>query len=159
MEDGGLWWRAPISAFCWKECEHQELTELTLWDCFSNVFSITEFSLLKQKKIFYKNRENKQVSGTYLFTIDWASEETDFGFSESPSQHKCGHVIKLDNGNFAIQPNNRVLLFDPSFTTKFGELLTERKVNTHIFTAENTPKWKTEDSDNFFYDVENIQYG
>ena len=62
---------------------------------------------------------------------------------------------KLDNGNFAIQPNNRLRVFDPNFVTKQGQTVIERKVNTHIWTAENSPKWITEDNDNYEYGVIN----
>jgi hypothetical protein len=53
--------------------------------------------------------------GRYLFTLDWSEgdfNELDFGYASKPDQHKCGHVIQLDNGNFAIQPNNRMRVFD-----------------------------------------------
>jgi len=158
MEDGGIWWRMPISAFCWKECEHQELDELVLWDSFSYYVSCTQFEVLKSKKMQYISRRRNEYQGTYLFTLDWANEDGNvapLGFSENPGQHKCGHVIKLDNGNFAIQPNNRILLNDPSFSVKRGKMLIQRKLNTHNWTVENNWKWVTEDSDNYHYEVRN----
>ena len=52
MEDGGLWWRMPIHAFCWKEdAPEQELDELVLWDSFSYHVSSTCFPLLKNKNV------------------------------------------------------------------------------------------------------------
>ena len=98
--------------------------------------------------------------GRYLFTFDWAHSdynELNFGFSQKPDQHKAGHVIKLDNGNFAIQPNNRIKVFDPSFATKPNELVLQRKINSHIYTSENSPKWVTEDTDNYDYKVKEIK--
>ena len=80
-----------------------------------------------------------------------------FGVSEHPDQHKAGHVIQLDNGNFAIQPNNRIRVFDPSFATKPNEILLQRKINTHIYTVENSPKWVAEDSDSYEYKTEEIK--
>jgi hypothetical protein len=91
-----------------------------------------------------------------MFTLDWAHSdynEVNVGFSEEPDQHKSGHVIALDNGNYAIQPNNRVRVFDPSFTVKH-ELLIERKTNSRIYTVEDNPKWITEDSDRYDYNLE-----
>ena len=36
MTDGGLWWRAPISAFCTKPgVKELPLNELVMWDSFS----------------------------------------------------------------------------------------------------------------------------
>lgn len=96
--------------------------------------------------------------GTYLFTIDWCSGDpnvTDTGFSEAPDQAKCGHVIQLDNGNYAIQPNNRIKVFHPSFTVK-EEFVIPRKVNTNVWTVEDTAKWKTSDDDHYNYEITEI---
>lgn len=154
MEDGGIWWRMPISAFCSKkDSAPMELDELVLWDCFSYNPSITTFSVLKDKRMKYTSRRGNDYYGKYMFTIDWVSSDpntVNTGFSEEPGQHKCGHVIMLDNGNYAIQPNNRVLMYDPSFTTK-KDLVIQRKLNSHIWTVENNPKWIIEDSDNYYY--------
>lgn len=160
MEDGGIWWHAPISAFCIKEgIPEQDLHELELWDSFSYHIAVTKFSILQNKKLKFLSRNGKEYFGTYLFTLDWAHSdynELNFGFSESPGQHKCGHVLQLDNGNFAIQPNNRLRVYDPNFVTKQGQSLIERKVNSHIYSVENCPKWVTEDSDNYEYGVNEI---
>jgi hypothetical protein len=58
-----------------------------------------------------------------------------------------------DDGNYAIQPNNRVRLFDPSFTTKTGTLI-ERFVNTRKWDVEDANKWKTSDDNRYHYDIE-----
>jgi hypothetical protein len=160
MDDGGLWWRAPISAFCKKEnIKEDPLEELVLWDSFSYYISVTQFYALKNSTIKYVNRSGKENLGRYLFTLDWGHaeiNETNFGYSETPNEHKCGHVLELENGNYAIQPNNRVRVFDPSFVVKTEQLNIERKFNTHIWSVENNPKWKTEDSDNFNYKINKI---
>jgi len=91
-----------------------------------------------------------------LFTLDWSQEDrniADVGFSEVPGQHKCGHVIKLDNGNFAIQPNNRIRAFEPSFVTKPGQNVIERKLGTSMWSVENTSKWVLSDDDRYDYEV------
>jgi hypothetical protein len=134
------------------------LLEMMLWDSFSYYISCTQFDVLKSKKMEYVSRRRNKYQGTYLFTLDWANEEsnaTPSNFSENPGQHKCGHFIRLDNGNFAIQPNNRIFLNDPSFCTKRGKMLIQRKLNTYDWTVENNWKWVTEDSDNYHYEVKN----
>ena len=51
--------------------------------------------------------------GRYLFTIDWCNgQDYDFGYSEIASGHKCAHIIELKNGQYAAQPNNRVIWSD-----------------------------------------------
>ena len=161
MEVGGIWWHAPISAFCTQEgIPEQDLHELELWDSFSYHIAVTKFSLLQNKKIKFLARTGKEYLGAYLFTLDWAHSdfnELNFGFSENPGQHKCGHVIQLDNGNFAIQPNNRIKVYDPNYVTKQGQNLIERKVNSQIYTVENCPKWVTEDNDNYEYKIEEVK--
>ena len=37
--------------------------------------------------------------------------------SEIPQEHKCAHVLALANGNYAAQPNNRILWHVNSYTT------------------------------------------
>jgi hypothetical protein len=106
----------------------------------------------------YIDRNKKWNEGTYMFTLDWSQEDRnilDTGFSEVPGQHKCGHVIKLDNGNFAIQPNNRVRAFEPSFVTKPGQNVIERKLGTTMWSVEDTSKWVLSDDDRFDYEIKN----
>ena len=155
MEDGGVWWGVPINALCWKECDKRELSQLQLWNNFSYNVSVTTFAALSNMSVVYYDRDNVSHRGEYLFTLDWAQgdyNELRYGYSETADNHKCGHVIKLDSGNFAIQPNNRIRFFDPSFTTK-SDLVVARKINTHTYRVENNPKYTTEDSNNFYYQI------
>ena len=95
-------------------------------------------------------RRKKQREGTYLFTIDWCAgdyNELDFGYAEKPDQHKCGHVIELDDGNYAIQPNNRLRIFDPSMAADPSKPLIHRLVNTRIWSVEDTSKWITDENE------------
>jgi hypothetical protein len=159
MEDEGLWFRMPIHAFCHKiSAPLEELYNLVLWDCFSSYIGVTQYDFLCNKRMKYIDRNKKWNEGTYLFTLDWSQEDRnvlDTGFSEIPGQHKCGHVIKLDDGNFAIQPNNRVRAFEPSFVTKPGQNIIERKLGTHMWSVENTAKWVLSDDDRYNYDIKN----
>ena len=156
MEDEGLWWRMPINAFCHKPCAQQELYNLVLWDNFSSYVAVTEFSLLAAKRMRYIDRDKQWHEGRYMFTIDWSNEDRNIlptGFAEAPGQHKCGHVIELDAGNYAIQPNNRVRLFEPSFCTKPGSNVIRRELNSTVWTAEDTAKWVLSDDDRYNYEV------
>jgi hypothetical protein len=158
MEDEGVWFRMPIHAFCHKTPAKQpELTNLVLWDCFSYHVSVTQYDFFINKRMRYIDRNKNWQDGTYLFTLDWAQEDknvVDLGFSEFPGEHKCGHFIKLDDGNFAIQPNNRIRAFDPSFVTKPGQNVIERKIGTHMWSVENTSKWVLSDDDRYEYTIE-----
>ena len=115
MTDGGLWWKAPISAFCKKEgVKELPLNELMLWDSFSYNVSVTTFYELAGATMQYTSRRKVKRKGKYLFTIDWCAgdfNELNFGYAEKPDQHKCGHVLQLEDGNFAIQSNNSLKIF------------------------------------------------
>lgn len=157
MEDGGLWWRMPIHAFCSRENVPQEdLHQLVLWDCFSHHISVTKFDFMEQKVMLFYDRSKNERKGKYLFTLDWSQPDPnviDTGFSSVPGQHKCGHVIELDDGNYAIQPNNRVKLFEPSFVTKWGQLVIERKLGSEYWSVENQPRWLLSDDDRYEYEM------
>jgi hypothetical protein len=143
MEDGGLWWRMPINAFC-KEPNTPEvdLHELVLWNSFSPNVAVTKFANLANLKMSYRDRNRNVVSGKYLFTLDWHNPESnrlDDGYSETPNEHKCGHVIQRDDGNFAIQPNNRVRVFEPSFANK-KDLVIGRIISDRVWDVEDEEK-------------------
>ena len=159
MEDGGLWWRMPISAFCSEPgVPEVDIHSLVLWNTFSPYVAVTMFEAMQNMRMQYIDREKNKILGKYLFTLDWHAPERniiDLAYSETPSEHKCGHVILRDDGNFAIQPNNRVLMFEPSMTTKTDNgLLIERLVNTRKWDVEDADKWTVEDTNKFYYSGE-----
>lgn len=161
MEDGGIWWRMPINAFCWKEdAPELDIHDQVLWNSFSPYITVTVFHSLRGMRMEYLDRHKKKHQGEYMMTFDWHSPESNIvntGWSENPGQHKCGHLIKLDDGNFAIQPNNRVILKDPSFTTKLGKPVIQRIINHRMYAVEDADRWVTEDNENYFYSVEASQ--
>lgn len=146
-EDGGIWWRMPLHAFCHKPgAKPLPLHEIALWDSFSYVPTVTRFSLLLNKRMSYKSRSGVERTGHYLMTIDWCSPDGS-GFAETPGQHKCGHLIALDDGNYALQPNNRVHLFEPSYTTQYRKPICQRLVSDRIYTAEDQPRYVMTDGE------------
>ena len=157
MADGGLWWRMPLHAFSWKDdAPEQALDELVLWDSYSYYPSVTTFPMLRNSPVEFVSRRKQKYRGKIIFTLDWAHEDRtipNVGFSEHPSQLKCGHFIMMDNGNFAIQPNNRLIVFDSTFYTQ-KELLINRKYNTQEWSSETNPKWMTPDSDEMNFDFQ-----
>ena len=156
MTDAGISWRAPISAF-YKNPGTKELplNELCLWDSFSHNVSVTTFYQMAGCKMKYISRRKVDREGIYLFTIDWCAgdyNDLNYGYAEKPDQHKCGHVIELDDGNYAIQPNNRLRIFDPSMAADPSKPLINRLVNTNIWSVETTSKWITDEHEEGSYD-------
>ena len=92
MEDGGVWWRMPIQAFCSRpDAEPSDGYEQVLWDSFSYYPSVTTFTAMLNKRIEFVGRSGRHHAGQYLFTLDWAHEDRniiDPGCAEMPGQHK-----------------------------------------------------------------------
>ena len=164
MENGGVYYRLPISAFIQRGFDVQKvprmrLDELELWNCFSYYPSVTVFDALSVAGK-YIGKDKKWHTGSYLFTVDWAHPESnilDTDHSEVPQEHKCAHIMALDDGNYAAQPNNRILWHIPSFTVR--DEIPDWEVNNSIWSVEDSREWKTEDTDKFFYNIEETKDG
>ena len=166
MENGAIFYRLPISAFIQrsfdvKKVPRMRLDELELWNSFSYYPSVSTFDILLGQSGKYIGKDKKWYHGTYLFTVDWAHPESnivDTDHSEIPAEHKCAHIMALENGNYAAQPNNRIIWSIPSFTVR-DEVPTDWKVQTSTWNVEDSSKWKTEDSDSYFYKIEEKKNG
>lgn len=150
---GAQFARIPVNALVSKEnAAMLPLDWLQLWDCFSYQVMAVEYAYLSEQRCKVLLKDKQYYEGQYLFTIDWVGGD----YAEENSEYKCGHVIALDNGCFAIQPNNRIFwLGDPSFIVDPLKGNPGYKVNTHNWKCENSgTKWVTENSDQYFYAVE-----
>jgi hypothetical protein len=87
-----------------------------------------------------------------MFTIDWF----DNPYSNEPTDYKCGHVLKSDDGYLVCMPNNRIFWKDSNWVTKsLPENLKQFKVDSLLLSSENVAdKWITEDTDSFYYDID-----
>jgi hypothetical protein len=155
---GALYDKLPISAYVWRTDINPDeilpLDHLEIWDAFSYNISVIQKSTLSGLtcKVFMKNKTIH--SGSYMFTIDSCHSEPNelnVSLSQTPNEHKSFNIIKLDNGQFAAQPNNRVLFHDQSLTPN-GVVVPDFKVSTKEFYCENGDKWVVGD-DKFFYDI------
>ena len=161
MENGAVFYRLPIHAFIQRgfkieDVPRRRLDELELWNCFSYFPAITTYDILLGQSGKYYGKDKEWHTGQYLFTVDFAHPESnivDTDHSEIPHEHKCAHVLALNDGNYAAQPNNRWIWSLPSFTVK-DEVPFDWKVQTNDWSVENTATWRTEDSDRFFYGIE-----
>ena len=79
----------------------------------SVTYAVTSWDILDGQAGKYIGKDKKWHPGKYLFTVDFAHPESnilDTDHSEVPHEHKCAHIIALDDGNYAAQPNNRCIL-------------------------------------------------
>jgi len=143
LPNGAVFFRLPIAAFFQKHLDREQVRdmqvdELQLWNSFSYYPSVHMFNYLTSQRGKYFGKDKKEHFGEYLFTIDWCHPESnilDTEHSEIPHEHKCGHVLALDNGNYAIQPNNRILWNISNFTTR--DDIPDYKVQTTEWNVEN----------------------
>jgi hypothetical protein len=154
---GALYDKLPISAYCWQELEQAaalSLDTLQIWDALAYHVTVTEKPLLKGLRAQFFGKDRQMHQGEYMFTLDTASPDPripDYTFSETVDEHKSYNVLKLDNGQFALQPNNRCQFFDPAFNPqelKKPDFL----VATKKFRVEQAAKWRLGDTSTFTYD-------
>jgi hypothetical protein len=159
LSNGACFWRLPISAFFQKHLQRTEvpdmqIDELQLWNCFSYYPSVHRFDWLDGVDGKFKGKDKKFYPGNYLFTIDWGHPEPNIlntEHSEIPQEHKCAHILALDNGNYAAQPNNRILWHINSYTVDND--WPDFKVQNTVWDCEKSD-WVTEDTDKMFYQIE-----
>ena len=144
---GAVYDKLPISAFRWHlnslKTEYP-LDFLQLWDCLSYNISVIEKRVLRGTKTYTTMKDHSVVSGEYLFTIDTAHSdpnEVDTGWSETPNEHKCFNLSKLENGQFCAQPNNRTRWYQPSRTDDITSIPYFR-YSTKIWRCEDYGKWR-----------------
>jgi len=147
LENGVNWTRRPIHAFCWKkDAEELPLTEYMYWDCFSSYVDVQVRARMSGLRADLISITGVKRKGVYLFTLDWAFENKgmlDTNFSETP-EHKCGHVFKMDNGNYFIYPNNRIIWMDNAWTYNRIEKNPGYQIDMSVYSIENKTNYETD---------------
>jgi hypothetical protein len=154
-DTGMLRSRVPLSEIYFKEPENDIPDNFKqLWDCFSENVAVIEYDFLAYHKAQIVLRDGTKVWATYLFTVDWY----DNPYSNEPSDYKCGHIFRADDGYLLCQPNNRIFWRDSNWITKeLPEDLKQFKVDTDLISVENVSnRWTTEDANSFYYDIKQI---
>ncbi len=145
-EEGAAINRLPIHALCHKaEAPKVPLDWLQFWDCFSYEVTAIIYDRLADARVRLRMKDGTFEGGQYLFTLDWYGHED--AEEAGDGGNKCAHVIALDNGNFAAQPNNRLQWFCPAFITPFKQK-PDYVTNTHVWKVER----ETETTSGYFYD-------
>ena len=155
-EYGALYDKLPLHAFCWKPIvgEPLPLDHLQLWDSLSYDITVIKKAQLQSMKCKIKLKDGGWGYGEYMFTVDSAHPDfntLDTGFSEDVEDHKSYNFVKLDNGQFAAQPNNRMLILEPSSNPK--ELkMPDFRVATKRWSVETEAKWSLGDTNTVMYE-------
>ena len=132
FESGAVYRSLPPHAVSFSENPKQRIwkaDDAQLWDCYGYDWTAVEYTYLKGLKCSCKIKDNF-VDGTYLFTVAPIGD----GFSNAPEQSKEFKFIELDNGRLTIQPTNKVLFQDNSFTDK--NISAGLKLQTEYYSCE-----------------------
>jgi hypothetical protein len=161
---GAMFWNMPISAFFHKEdfdiLSEDEKTRLQLlqtWDCQSTAIATTCFKFLQHKSVDVFCRDKVWRKGIYLFTIDdyeTDANEINVGYSQMMDS-KCYHFIKLEDGNFCIQPNNLLRWHNPDFIVPYSKTdLPKIKLTNPFKSSEDVDRTYGNTAYYFYADLE-----
>ena len=148
--------RVPLSEIFMKEPTNDIPFHFKqLWDCFSENVTVIKYDYLYEKRCQVVLRDGTKVWTTYLMTVDWFKN----GYSDEPSDYKCGHILVADDGYLMCQPNNRIFWKDSNWITNdFPIELKYIKVDTTLNSVETlSDKWVAEDGDSYYYDINEIK--
>lgn len=157
-EYAALYDKLPLSAFVWRPdadpTNWLPLDVLQIWDALSYHVAVVDKPMLKGLRAEFFGKDRNTYSGEYMWCLDSCNPDPrlpDFTFSEQAEEHKSFNMLRLDNGQFALQPNNRCRVFDPALT--HGELKhPDFHVCTEIYRVETTAKWRLGDTSTVTYD-------
>jgi hypothetical protein len=134
---------------------------IQLWDTLSYYASIKVIQYTKNRSanIMLKNKNLHKAK--YLFTIDWCfGPQYENGYGEIAAGHKCGHFFEGEDGQYFIQPNNRVLWMDGGafISRSFKDKKPDWRVFSLEFSCENTgSRWTSEsDEEKYFYEFKKL---
>jgi hypothetical protein len=156
-EYGALYDKLPISAFTKNPTSPTPdlpLGTLQLWDVGTNAISVVEKAFLKGMGCKFRDPKGAWHEGIYLFTVDLVEgdpNELDTGYSRLPAEHKSYNFIQLENGQYAAQPNNRILWDDEGLVFKQTKI-PDFKVSTIEYSAEGERFSSLGDNDTWNYE-------
>ena len=132
FENGAVYRSLPPHAIAFSENPKQKIwkaDDAQLWDCYGYDWTAVEYTYLRGLSCSCKIKDNF-LNGSYLFTAAPIGD----GFSNAPEQSKEFKFIELDNGRLTIQPTNKVLFQDSSFTDK--NISVGLKLQTEYYSCE-----------------------
>ena len=119
-EYAAMYDKLPISAFVSspeKPKPDMTLHNLQFWNCMDYGVTTIQKQFIGSMHFEVYTRDYGTQTGTYVCTIDNYHQDADaidYSTSENPSEHKSHNLIELDNGQFALYPNNRCRIYDVS---------------------------------------------
>ena len=156
-EYGALYDKLPISAFVSSPETPDpdlDLPNLQFWNCMD--YGVTNIckQFVGSMEWEVRTRHFGTLKGEYLCTLDNYHADpdvVDYSTSEVPQEHKSFNLIELENGQYALYPNNRCRVYDISLTPQEAKI-PDFKVSTEYYQVENGVKWgRLGDCDDYFW--------
>ena len=102
------------------------------WDCYSSGFTTLVYDALSGLACLAKTAPGEQRKGAYVCTIAPMGD----AYSSAPEQSKELVLVALENGRYTLQPTDRVVFRDASFTTGDLEFPRGLKRQDKTYSAE-----------------------
>jgi len=136
LESGAVYRNLPPHALAFSMHPDEEWTaqDAQYWDCYSADFTVVEYPYLAGLRCLAKTGKTGLPShpGRYLFSVAPVGD----GFSAQPEQAKEFHVLQLDGGQLTIQPTDRVVYQERSFTTSLLAFPKGLQPQTEVYRCE-----------------------
>ena len=159
-EYGAMYDKLPISAFLDRPEPPQpdlDLPNLQFWNCMDYGVVAIQKQFIGSMDFELRTRNFGSMHGEYLFTLDNYHNDVDTvdtNVSEDPQEHKSHNCILIENGQFALYPNNRMRIYDLSITPETPKT-PDFKVSTKYYQVENGTKWgRLGQTDEYFWQTE-----
>jgi hypothetical protein len=149
LRNGAQVGRLPPSALALRpDAPERPTHDLELWNAFAYGVEVIEYDFLQAMRCEVALRSGEKVPGAYMFTLDWhgspdAEDVGELGW-------KCGHVIALDDGTLAVQPNNRIRWAETSFVDLSAEWPPAYQTIDYLHRCEQHGRWTIDDDRMFF---------
>jgi hypothetical protein len=114
LECGAVYRNLPPHSIAFEELDDPQpwpIENAQRWNCYGYEWHANEYPFLRGLSCLAKAGQT-MVRGQYLFSVAPIGD----GYSAAPDQSKEFKFIKCDNGRLTIQPTDRVLFRDESFT-------------------------------------------
>jgi hypothetical protein len=134
FENGAIYRNVPVHALAsssepaktvWTAQEAQQ------WDCYGHAWSAVRYEYLRSLRCQVKAKDSSH-RGSYLCTVAPIGD----AFSEAPDQSKEFTFVELENGRYTVQPTDRIIFEERSFTRHNWEWPTGFKRQTEIYSCE-----------------------
>jgi hypothetical protein len=134
FENGAIYRNIPLHALASSAepaCRDWSAQQAQQWDCYGHHWSAVRYEYLRSLRCKVRAKD-QDAYGEYLFTASPIGD----AFTESPEQAKEFVFARLENGRFSVQPTDRILFEERSFTRHDWRWPTGFKRQTEVYSAE-----------------------